>query len=67
MAAHVFSLDPLWAAVAVLDAALPVAANVFVLARRYDIYVERASSIVLISTTASVVTVSALLALLSPR
>jgi len=52
---------------AVLDAALPVAANVFVLARRYDVYVERSSAIVLTSTMASVVTVSALLTLLSPR
>ena len=67
MVTHVFRLDPLWATVAVLDAALPVAANVFVLARRYDVYVERSSAIVLTSTTASVVTVSALLTLLSPR
>lgn len=67
MVTHVFRLDPLWATVAVLDAALPVAANVFVLARRYDVYVERSSAIVLTSTMASVVTVSALLTLLSPR
>jgi hypothetical protein len=41
---------------------LPVAASVFVLARRYEVYVDRASTIVLISTLASVITVSALLA-----
>ncbi len=62
MVTYVFRLEPLWATVAVIDASLPVAANVFVLARRYEIYVDRASTTVLSSTLASVITVSALLA-----
>jgi predicted permease len=60
---HVFALQPLWAKVAVIEAALPTAANVFVLAQRYDVYADRASAIVFTSTLVSVATVSALLAL----
>ncbi len=59
-----FDVDPLWASVAILGASLPVAANVFILARQYDTYVERVSSAILLSTAVSVVTVSALLTLL---
>lgn len=55
------SVDPLWASVAVLGASLPVAANVFIVARQYDTYLERASSAILLSTTISVLTVSILL------
>ena len=61
-----FDVDPLWATVAILGAALPVAANVFIIARQYDTYVERVSSAILVSTAISVVTVSALLTILSP-
>lgn len=63
MVTHVFALQPLWANVAMIEAALPTAANVFVLAQRYDVYVDRASAIVFASTLVSVITVSALLAL----
>jgi predicted permease len=45
-------------------AALPAAANVFVLAQRYGIYVDRASSAVFVSTLLSVVTVTVWLVLL---
>ncbi len=58
------SVDPLWASVAVLGAALPVAANVFIVARQYDTYLERASSAILLSTAVSVITVSSLLTVL---
>jgi len=58
---RLFDIDPLWATVAILGASLPVAANVFILAKQYDTYVDRASSAVLVSTSVSVVTVSALL------
>ena len=58
---RIFDVDPLWATVAVLGAALPVAANVFIVAKQYSTYVERVSSAILISTAISVVTVSALL------
>ncbi len=62
----IFDVDPLWATVATLSAALPVAANVFVLARQYDSYLERSSSAILVSTTVSVLTVPTLLALIGP-
>ncbi len=61
---RIFAVDPLWATVATLGAALPVAANVFIVAKQYDTYVERVSSAILISTAISVVTVSALLTVL---
>ncbi|MDF2373717.1 MAG: AEC family transporter [Rhizobiaceae bacterium] len=53
--------DPVWIYTAVLLAALPTATNVFVLAQQYDVWVERASATVLVTTTLSVVTVSLLL------
>ncbi len=61
----IFDVDPLWATAATLAASLPVAANVFIVARQYDTYVERVSSAILVSTTVSVVTVSALLLILA--
>ena len=47
--------------VALLMAALPTAANAFVLARQFDIQVEQNTASVLLSTAFSVLTVSALL------
>ncbi len=47
--------------VALLMAALPTAANAFVLAKQFDLQVEQNSASVLLSTAFSVVTVSALL------
>lgn len=47
--------------VAMLMAALPTAANAFVLARQFDVSVEQNTATVLLSTGFSVVTVSALL------
>jgi malonate transporter len=61
---RLFDVDPLWATVAILGAALPVAANVFIVAKQYDTYVERVSSAILVSTAISVITVSALLTVL---
>lgn len=57
--------DMVWVATAILMAALPPALNVFVLARQYDVYVERASSSILIGTVVSVITVTALLYLVA--
>lgn len=54
-------IDPLWTSTAVLMAALPPATNCFVLASQYGVYIERASSAVLIGTVVSVVTVTTLL------
>ena len=64
--AGLLTLDPLLTKVAVLEASLPLAANVFIMARAYNVYVERASSAILLSTICAVFTVSALLALLGP-
>jgi malonate transporter and related proteins len=61
---QLFEVDPLWATVAILGASLPVAANVFIVAKHYDTYVERISSAILVSTIVSVVTVSTLLTIL---
>ena len=61
---QLFDVTSLWATVAVLAAALPVAANVFILARQYDTYVDRISSAILLSTAVSIVTVFTLLALI---
>jgi predicted permease len=60
LALVVFDVEPLWATVAVLMAALPVGANVFVLAQRYDVYVQRVSAATLLTTVLAVVTLSAL-------
>lgn len=64
-AGHMFALDPLWVKVAVIDAALPTAATVFVLAERYRVEVESAASVILLSTLGAVVTITILLARLA--
>lgn len=60
-----FDVNPLWTKVAILGASLPVAANVFILARQYDTYVDRTSGAILVSTIASVATVSGFLIVLT--
>ncbi|WP_305970187.1 MULTISPECIES: AEC family transporter [unclassified Mameliella] len=57
-----FPVDAYRASVAVAAAALPVAGNVFILAQHYGIAPQRVSASILISTTASIVTVSAVIA-----
>ena len=47
-----------WIDTAVLMAALPPALNVFIFARQYDVWVEQASSAVMVGTLASVVTLT---------
>ncbi|MDJ0613556.1 MAG: AEC family transporter [Rhizobiaceae bacterium] len=59
------NFDPTWMYVAVLLASLPVATNVFVIAQQYNVWVERASASIMITTAASVLTVSSLLFLLT--
>lgn len=61
LARFVFDLDAEYARGAVLLSALPTGALVFVVAQRYDVYVQRSSAIILISTVVSVATVSILL------
>lgn len=53
--------DRVWVLTATLMAALPPALNVFVIAQQYQVYVERASSTVLIGTLVSVVTLTTFL------
>ena len=60
----VFRVEPLWATVAILMAALPAGVNCFVLAQRYNVYVATTSATILLSTGLSVVTVSLLLVLM---
>lgn len=56
--------DPTWVFAAVLLAALPTATNVFVIAQQYDVWVQRASASVLLTTVMSVATVTGLLYLI---
>lgn len=56
--------EPIWVYTAVLMAALPPAANVFVLARQYRAYVELASTGILVATFLSIFTVSLILSLI---
>lgn len=58
LAFGVMRMDPFWAKAAVIQAALPTGALVFVLAQRYDVYIQRATSTILISTVFSVITLS---------
>jgi len=61
LAVHAFRLDVAGIESAVLLAALPSGALVYVVAQRFDILVARASTVIIVSTAASVVCVSALL------
>lgn len=55
----------IWVYCAMLLAGLPSATNVFVIAQQYNVWVERASAMVLITTCLSVVTVTILLYLMT--
>jgi malonate transporter and related proteins len=66
IATYVFRLPDLHVGVATILAALPSGANPFILARRYDIFVARSASAVLMSTAVSVVTIALLLARYAP-
>ncbi len=59
------NFDRAWVFTAMLMAALPPAGNVFVMARQYDVYVQRASNGVLVGTVASVGTMTLLLYLIA--
>ena len=61
-----FPVDPLWAKVAILMATLPTGAGSFVLSLSYGLYVQRTSSVILISTIASVATISVFYAIFPP-
>lgn len=55
------TFEPIWIYSAVLLAGLPTAANVFVIGQQYQVWQERASATILISTALSVVTLTGVL------
>lgn len=64
LAYHVFELDGILPAVAVLQAALPTGVPVFIVAQQYGVFVARSNATIVISTALSVATLSALLIVL---
>jgi malonate transporter len=60
----VLKIDPLWAKIAVVGAALPLGATAFVLAQRYQLLEAETSTGAVVSTAASLLTVSVVMALL---
>jgi malonate transporter and related proteins len=58
LAFHVLELDVMWATICVIMAALPTGANIFILARHYDLYLDQASAVILISTITSLLGLS---------
>ncbi len=61
LAYHVFELEGILPAIAVIQAALPSGVPVFVLAQQYGTFVARANAVIVVSTAFSVFTLSALL------
>ena len=61
-ALFIFDVDPYAAGVMIAAAALPVAGNVYILAQHYGVAPTRVSASILLSTAASVVTVSLVIA-----
>ena len=62
LAFWILPVDPFWAKIAVVCAALPLGATAFVLAQRYKLLEAETSTGAVISTAASVVTVSLVMA-----
>ena len=67
LAFHLLPVDPFWARIAVVCAALPLGATAFVLAQRYRLLEAETSTGAVISTAASLITVSLVMALLAGR
>ena len=63
---QVFRIDETWAVVGVVQAAMPIAASVFVMATQYQVYAARVSTAVLVSTAIAVVSVSLAIAHYAP-
>jgi predicted permease len=59
---HLFAVDRFAAGVMVAAAALPVAGNVYILARHYGVAPQRVSASILISTATSILTIPAVIA-----
>ena len=67
LAFYVLPIDAFWAKVAVVCASLPLGATAFVLAQRYRMLEAETSTGAVLSTAASVVTVSVVMTLLADR
>jgi hypothetical protein len=67
LAFYVLPVDPFWAKIAVVCAALPLGATAFVLAQRYRLLEAETSTGAVVSTAASLLTVSLVMALLTGR
>jgi len=63
----VWPLEPYAAAVMIASASLPTAGNIFMLAQHYGVAPHRVSATILVSTAASILTVSLVLAWLAER
>lgn len=61
----VLRIDPLWAKIAVVCASLPLGATAFVLAQRYQLLEAETSTGAVVSTAASLLTVSLVMAILA--
>ena len=61
LVAYVFELDPFWAESAVILAALPVGALVFVVSQQFNVKIATGSAAIIVTTALSVVTLSLLL------
>ena len=61
MCVHVFDVQPLWTAVATLFAAMPVGANAYLFAARYERAVGSVSTAIMVSTAIAIFTASGLL------
>jgi hypothetical protein len=67
LALYVLPVDAFWAKIAVVCAALPLGATAFVLAQRYQLLEAETSTGAVVSTVASLLTVSLTMALLTGR
>jgi len=61
-----FDLPPVWVAAGILQAALPIAANVYVLAQRYQLRPAQTSTGIFFSTALGIITLSLLIGWLYP-
>jgi malonate transporter len=66
LAYHVFALEGILPAIAVIQAALPSGVPVFVLAQHYKTFQSRSSAAIVVSTALSVLTLTGLLVFLRP-
>jgi predicted permease len=61
----IFPVEPYAAGVMIASAAMPVAGNVFILAQHYGVAPQRVSASILVSTIASILTLSGIIAWVS--